>query len=197
MVDMLGPKDRQIAGYSKGMKQRVKMAASLVHEPAVLLLDEPFNGMDPMQREQLMILLRRLGAEGHTVLFSSHVLEEVEQIAQNIEVVVTGLHAASGDFRAIRRLMTERPLQYSITSSNNRWLASALISGEPAGESVQAVDLQPSALKVEVLDAGRFAHALPALASSGGVRLYDVTPADESLESVFTYLVNRQSRSAR
>jgi ABC-2 type transport system ATP-binding protein len=197
LVDMLGPKDRQIAGYSKGMKQRVKMAASLVHQPAVLLLDEPFNGMDPMQREHLMDLMRRLGSDGYTVLFSSHVLEEVEQIAQNIEVVVTGRHAASGDFRAIRRLMTERPLQYRISSSNNRWLAAALVGADQSGEAVQAIDLQPSALNVEVRDVVRFSHALPALARSGNVRLFDVSPADESLESVFAYLVNRQSRSAR
>ena len=95
------------------MKQRIKMASALVHDPAVLLLDEPFNGMDPRQRLQLMDLLRRWAAQGRTVLFSSHILEEVEQIAGSIEVMVAGRHAASGDFREIRRLMTERPHQYT------------------------------------------------------------------------------------
>ena len=89
---------RTIATYSKGMRQRVKMASALVHDPSVLLLDEPFNGMDPRQRLHLMDLLRRLGSEGRTILFSSHILEEVEQVARQIEVVVAGRHAASGDF---------------------------------------------------------------------------------------------------
>ena len=109
LVDMTAAADREIGTYSKGMKQRIKMASALVHDPAVLLLDEPFNGMDPRQRLHLMDLLTRLGVEGRTVLFSSHILEEVEEIAGTIEVMVAGRHAASGDFREIRRLMTERP----------------------------------------------------------------------------------------
>lgn len=87
-VEMEYAQDRKIATYSKGMRQRVKMASALVHDPSVLLLDEPFNGMDPRQRMQLMDLLRRMGDEGRTVLFSSHILEEVEQLASHIEVVV-------------------------------------------------------------------------------------------------------------
>lgn len=100
-VQMEYAQDRKISTYSKGMRQRVKMASALVHDPSVLLLDEPFNGMDPRQRMQLMELLRRMGAEGRTVLFSSHILEEVEQLASHIEVIVAGRHAASGDFRRI------------------------------------------------------------------------------------------------
>ena len=110
------------------MKQRIKMATALVHDPTVLLLDEPFNGMDPRQRLHLMDLLHQLGDEGRTVLFSSHILEEVEQIAGRIEVMVAGRHAASGDFREIRRLMTQRPHQYTIRSSDDRALASAVIA---------------------------------------------------------------------
>ena len=94
------------------MKQRIKMATALVHDPAVLLLDEPFNGMDPRQRLHLMESVRRLSDQGRTVLFSSHILEEVEQIATHIEVMLAGRHAASGDFREIRRLMTDRPHRY-------------------------------------------------------------------------------------
>jgi ABC-2 type transport system ATP-binding protein len=110
-VQMTEVKDRNIATFSKGMKQRIKIATALVHEPQVLLLDEPFNGMDPRQRIQLMDLLHKMGDDGRTILFSSHILEEVEQIAGNIQVMVAGRHAASGDFRDIRRLMTERPHQ--------------------------------------------------------------------------------------
>lgn len=127
-VEMEYAQDRRISTYSKGMRQRVKMASALVHEPSVLLLDEPFNGMDPRQRMQLMELLRRMGAEGRTVLFSSHILEEVEQLASHIEVIVAGRHAASGDFRKIRRLMTDRPHRYLVRSSDDRALAAALIA---------------------------------------------------------------------
>ncbi|HET6626516.1 MAG TPA: ABC transporter ATP-binding protein, partial [Nocardioidaceae bacterium] len=88
LVEMSDAQDRTISTYSKGMRQRIKMASSLVHDPAALLLDEPFNGMDPRQRIHLMDLLRTMGAEGRTVLFSSHILEEVEQVARQIEVVV-------------------------------------------------------------------------------------------------------------
>lgn len=186
-VEMMDAKDRDIGTYSKGMKQRVKMATALVHDPSVLLLDEPFNGMDPRQRLHLMDLLRRLGDEGRTVLFSSHILEEVEEIAGTIEVIVAGRHAASGDFRRIRRLMTERPHQYTISSSDDRRLAAAII----ADGSADTVDLTSGTLAVQAPDLGVFVHALPRLARDHGIRLLDVSPADESLESVFAYLVAR------
>ena len=109
IVQMTDVQDRDVRTYSKGMKQRIKMATAVVHDPEVLLLDEPFNGMDPRQRLQLMELLHTMGDSGRTVLFSSHILEEVEQIAGRIEVMVAGRHAASGNFREIRRLMTQRP----------------------------------------------------------------------------------------
>lgn len=186
-VEMLDASDRPIATYSKGMKQRVKMATALVHDPAVLLLDEPFNGMDPRQRLHLMDLLRRLATEGRTVLFSSHILEEVEQIADTIEVLVAGRHAASGDYRRIRRLMTERPHQYTISSSDDRRLAAAIIGAGAA----DGVTVAGGTLAVQTSDFGRFTRALPRLAQESGVRLLEVNPADESLESVFAYLVAR------
>ena len=200
-VEMTAAKDRDIATFSKGMKQRIKIATALVHDPQVLLLDEPFNGMDPRQRIQLMDLLHKMGEEGRTILFSSHILEEVEQIAGNIQVMVAGRHAASGDFRDIRRLMTERPHQYWIRSDNDRALAAAII----AEDSASAVELVASsgsgsttgtrdtsaALHVEATDVSRFVRLLPQLAARHGIRLYEVSPADESLESVFSYLVAR------
>jgi ABC-2 type transport system ATP-binding protein len=169
------------------MKQRVKMAAALVHDPAVLLLDEPFNGMDPRQRLQLMGLIRRMGEEGRTVLFSSHILEEVEQVASHIEVVVAGRHAASGDFRAIRRLMIDRPHVFLLRSSDDRRLAAALIA-DGSTASVE-LDARERALRVHAVDFQRFVQLLPRLARDQGLRLYEVSPSDESLESVFSYLV--------
>ena len=187
VVDMVEPAGRRLDTYSKGMRQRIKIAAALVHDPTVLLLDEPFNGVDPRQRMHLMDLLRRLGDEGRTVLFSSHILEEVERLARHIEVVVSGRHAASGDFGAIRRLMTDRPVQYAVQSSDNRILASVLM----AQESVRAVSLRGDQLDVQVGDLGSFAVDLPRLARQHDVTLFELSPSDESLESVFAYLVAR------
>ncbi|MFI9627509.1 ABC transporter ATP-binding protein [Streptomyces sp. NPDC052042] len=186
-VEMEYAQDRKISTYSKGMRQRVKMASALVHEPSALLLDEPFNGMDPRQRMQLMDLLRRMGAEGRTVLFSSHILEEVEQLASHIEVIVAGRHAASGDFRKIRRLMTDRPHRYLVRSSDDRALAAALIA-DPSTAGIE-VDLGERALRIQAVDFGRFTELLPKVAREHGIRLLTVSPSDESLESVFSYLV--------
>ncbi len=187
VVELEDAADRRIGTYSKGMRQRIKIASALVHDPGVLLLDEPFNGVDPRQRVQLMTLLQRMGSEGRTVLFSSHILEEVEQVARHIEVMVSGRHAASGDFGAIRRLMTDRPDRFVVVSSDDRALAAALMN-EP---SVQGVAMRPQGgVDIEVSDFGTFAVRLPLVARDGGVRLTEVAPTDESLESVFSYLVS-------
>ena len=187
LVEMTDAQDRTISTYSKGMRQRIKMASSLVHDPTVLLLDEPFNGMDPRQRMHLMELLRTMGAEGRTVLFSSHILEEVEQVARQIEVVVAGRHAASGDFGAIRRLMTDRPNRFVLRTGDDRTMASVLL----ADGSVRGARLRPEGgIEIEASDFGRFSEVLPRLARDHGVRLLEVTPTDESLESVFAYLVS-------
>ncbi|MFH0243291.1 ABC transporter ATP-binding protein [Streptomyces sp. HK10] len=186
-VEMEYAQDRKVSTYSKGMRQRVKMASALVHEPSVLLLDEPFNGMDPRQRMQLMELLRRMGDGGRTVLFSSHILEEVEQLASHIEVIVAGRHAASGDFRRIRRLMTDRPHRYLVRSSDDRALAAALIA-DPSTAGIE-LDWSERALRVQAIDFTRFTEQLPRIAREHGIRLLTVSPSDESLESVFSYLV--------
>ncbi|AIA04774.1 MULTISPECIES: ABC transporter ATP-binding protein [Streptomyces] len=186
-VEMEHAQDRKVSTYSKGMRQRVKMASALVHDPSVLLLDEPFNGMDPRQRMQLMELLRQMGDEGRTVLFSSHILEEVEQLASHIEVVVAGRHAASGDFRKIRRLMTDRPHRYLVRSDDDRALAGALIA-DPSTAGIE-VDVVEGALRIQAVDFARFTALLPRVARDHGIRLLTVSPSDESLESVFSYLV--------
>jgi ABC-2 type transport system ATP-binding protein len=185
IVDMAEAQGRKIATYSKGMRQRIKVAAALVHDPAVLLLDEPFNGMDPRQRLHMMDLLAKLGAEGRTIVLSSHILEEVERLAGTIQVIVSGRLAASGDFRAIRRLMTSRPHVFLVRTSDDRLLGSALI-GRPA---VTGVELTSGGLQVRASDYGTFSRELAALARDQGIRLRAVLPEDESLESVFAYLV--------
>ncbi|GAA0996720.1 ABC transporter ATP-binding protein [Acrocarpospora macrocephala] len=187
LVEMTAAKDRRIETYSKGMRQRVKVAGALVHEPQVLLLDEPFNGMDPRQRLHLMDLVRKLGAAGRTILFSSHILEEVERVAQQIEVLVAGRHAASGDYREIRRRMTDRPHLFRVRSSDDRRLAAALIADASSG----GVSLTAQGLEVRTEDFRRFTRLLPRLARDLNVHLWQVSPTDEDLESVFSYLSGR------
>ncbi len=186
-VDLEDAAGRPTGGYSKGMKQRIKVAAALVHDPSVLLLDEPFNGADPRQRLQLTELLHVLAAEGRTIIFSSHILEEVERLAERVLVVVGGRLAASGDFREIRRLMTDRPHTFTLRTSDDRKLASALVGHG----SVVGVELGESRLTVRTSQLGAFALAVPAIARSSGVTLRELRPTDESLEDVFSYLVSR------
>jgi ABC-2 type transport system ATP-binding protein len=185
MVEMTDAQDRRISTYSKGMRQRIKVAAALVHDPEIVLLDEPFNGMDPRQRLHMMDLLHAQGDLGRVIVFSSHILEEVERLSGTIQVIVGGRLAASGDFRAIRRLMTNRPHVFVVRSSDDRALGSALIS-RPA---VRAVELTPKGLQVLAADYGTFTRELAGLSREHGIRLTEVLPADESLESVFTYLL--------
>ncbi len=186
-VELAGAQDRAIGTYSKGMRQRIKVASALVHDPQVLLLDEPFNGMDPRQRLQMMDLLRRMAAAGRVILFSSHILEEVERVAERVLVIVAGRLAASGDFREIRRLMTDRPHTFTIRSSDDRALAAALM-GEPI---IAGVSLDDGLLTVRTADFGAFSRSLAGVARRADIRLHELLPTDESLESVFSYLVRR------
>ena len=188
MTDMADAADRRIATYSKGMRQRIKVAAALVHDPWILLLDEPFNGMDPRQRIHMMELLGKLGAEGRTILFSSHILEEVERLSGTIQVMVAGRLAASGDFREIRRLMTSRPHVFNIRSSDDRRLA-ALLVGRPY---TNAVELTGKGLQVRTSDFGAFCAQIAALTRDHKIALRELLPTDESLESVFGYLISSQ-----
>jgi ABC-2 type transport system ATP-binding protein len=185
MVELDDAADRPIETYSKGMRQRAKVAAALVHDPRVLLLDEPFNGMDPRQRLHMTDLLAGLGRDGRVIVFSSHILEEVERLADTVQVVVAGRLAASGDFRTIRRLMTNRPHVFLVRSGDDRALARALL----ASPAVRGVELTGRGLEIHADDHGAFTRQLAALSRAAGISLREVVPADESLESVFAYLV--------
>jgi len=185
LLEMTDAQDRKIATYSKGMRQRIRVAGALVHDPEVLLLDEPFNGMDPRQRLQMMDLLHEMGEEGRTILFSSHILEEVERLSGTIQVIVSGRLAASGDFRAIRRLMTSRPHVFLVRTSDDRKLGATLI-GRPA---VNGVEVTGHGLSVRAADYGTFTREIATLTRDQGIALRELLPEDESLESVFAYLV--------
>ena len=187
LVELEDAADRPIGTYSKGMRQRAKVAAALVHDPSILLLDEPFNGMDPRQRLHMMDLLHTMAAQGRTILFSSHILEEVERLAGRVLVIVSGRLAASGDFREIRRLMTDRPHTFTLRSSDDRALASALL----AESTTAGAALDGGLLTVRTNDFGAFSRAISGIARRHQIRLHELLPTDESLESVFSYLVRR------
>jgi ABC-2 type transport system ATP-binding protein len=187
-VDLEVAAGRPIGTYSKGMRQRVKIAGALVHEPQILLLDEPFNGMDPRQRLHMIELLRSMAAQGRAILFSSHILEEVERLAEQVLVINAGRLAAAGDYRQIRRLMTDRPHTFVIKSSDDRRLAAAFLA-EPA---VFGAELQDGRLNVRVSEFSGFTRIVARVARDAAVTLYEVAPADDSLESVFAYLTSRR-----
>jgi ABC-2 type transport system ATP-binding protein len=186
-VELEDAQDRLMQGYSKGMRQRAKIAASLVHDPQLLILDEPFNGTDPRLRLHLMELFRRLAREGRTIIFSSHILEEVERLADEVLVILDGRLAAAGDFHQIRRLMTDRPHAFTLRSSDDRLLASRLFQ-EPY---VAAVAIDDAGLEVRTTDFNAFSAAIAGLVQRCGVTLHELRPSDESLESVFSYLVRK------
>jgi ABC-2 type transport system ATP-binding protein len=187
-VELEAAADRPVGTYSKGMRQRVKIAGALVHEPSILLLDEPFNGMDPRQRLHMIELLRSMAAGGRTILFSSHILEEVERLAEQVLVINAGRLAAAGNYRQIRRLMTDRPHTFVVRSSDNRRLAAAFLA-EPA---VFGAELQADQLAIRVAEFNGFTRIVARVARDAGVSLFAVAPTDDSLESVFAYLTSRR-----
>ncbi len=179
--------DRPLGTYSRGMRQRMRLAAALVHEPELLLLDEPLSGTDPRQRLEFEQLMRRLAAEGRTILISSHILEEVEALADNILLMVGGKLAASGDFHAIRAKLDERPYRVRVDTNDPRSMASALI-GTEAVDSVTVTS--EGTLVVLSSNVTALQRSIPRIAKERNIRLLRVEPLDESLESVFGYLVD-------
>jgi ABC-2 type transport system ATP-binding protein len=186
LVDLADAQHRAMDTYSRGMRQRMRLAATLVHDPELLILDEPLNGADPRQRVQFQQLLRKLAGDGRTIVLSSHILEEVEQLAETVLLIVNGKLAASGGFRAIRAALNQRPYHVRVMCDAPRRLASAIVGLN----SVDAVHMDPDGalvvLSSNVLD---LQVELPRLAQSAGIRLLRVEPLDDSLESVFGYLV--------
>ncbi len=184
-VDLTDVSHRKLEGYSKGMRQRAKVAAALVGGPDVLFLDEPLNGADPVQRAHLIDLFRRLGDQGRTVIVSSHVLAEVERMADRVIAMVDGRLAAEGTVASLRALMTDKPRLVRIVTDQPRDLGSLLLRNE----KVAGLRIEGQTVEVSTSDAGALAMALPGAARDAGIRVRQILPADESLESVFRYLV--------
>ena len=188
LVDLSEAQHRPMATYSRGMRQRMRLAATMVHDPEVLVLDEPLNGADPRQRVQFQQLLLRLAADGRTIVISSHILEEVEQLADTVLLMVNGKLAASGGFRAIRAALDQRPYHVKIMCDAPRRLASAVLGLD----SVDAVSVDPDgAVVVLSRNVRDLQIELPRLAQSAAIGLRRMEPLDDSLESVFGYLVER------
>jgi ABC-2 type transport system ATP-binding protein len=184
-VGLLDVADRKVGGFSKGMRQRAKVASSLVTAPRVLVLDEPLNGADPVQRVALIGLFQALGAQGRTVIVSSHVLNEVERLASRQIVVIRGRLAAAGDHHAIRDALADRPRAVSVRTPAARALAARLMDTDV----VRGVTVDGTTLVVSSQSAGELAEVLPVAARDVGARLLEVRPLDDSLESVFRELL--------
>ena len=185
----LDPDDpRRLSTYSKGMRQRIKLAQAIVHDPPVIALDEPLTGLDPRQRREMIQLFHRLGAEGKCVIVSSHVLDEVERFGSRVLVIAQGRLAAEGDFREIRNLMDDRPLRISIRTDEPRALAIALLDrGAITGCRLEGSD----AVVVDTTGPAAFRRAVAPAARDRNASLLEVRPLDDDLESVFRYLVGR------
>lgn len=188
-VGMTGNMHRAIRGYSKGMRQRTKLAQALVHEPCVLFLDEPFTGTDPVGRHEMIEVIRGMGAAGCSVLVSSHVLHEVQALTPNIVLLHRGRLVAEGHVRQLRDLIDAHPHRIVLVCDAFRALAARVVEWDDV-EGVKVMQRE-KALVVETRQPDAFYSRLPALATSDGVAIREVYSEDDNLEAVFKYLVSR------
>ena len=187
-VQLTEDADRPLSGFSKGMRQRAKVAAALVHDPGVLILDEPLNGTDPVQRARLSELFVRLGREGKTIIVSSHVLAEVERMAARVVAMVNGRLAAAGSVAALRDAMSDTPRLIRIDTDRPREMARRLL----VGKWVEAVRVDPAGVEVRTTDAGALGLDIAVAARETDSVVTVVSAEDDSLESVFRYLVDQR-----
>ncbi|MGV3618040.1 MAG: ATP-binding cassette domain-containing protein [Fimbriimonas sp.] len=190
VLEMVGMKDRahrKIAGYSKGMRQRIKLAQAMLHDPDIILLDEPLNGLDPVGRRELIDILGALAANGKCIVVSSHILFEVEQMTRSILLLHRGRLLAAGDLREIRKLIDRHPHKIRIETESPRRVA-ALLSELPNVVSMR-FDRAGDAFELEVRDPNDFYDALADVVLEHGVAVRSFSSPDNNLESVFRYLV--------
>jgi ABC-2 type transport system ATP-binding protein len=188
-VGMTRHKDRAIGGYSKGMRQRTKLAQAFVHDPEVLFLDEPLTGTDPVARRDLMDIIQRLGSEGKSVLVSSHVLHEVQSLTPTIVLLNHGRLVAEGHVREIRDLIDKHPHHIALVCDEYRRLAARLLSLDDV-EGVRVL-ADEKRLMVETRSPDAFYSRLPALSLEDGLAIKEIYSDDDNLEAVFKYLVSK------
>jgi len=188
-VGMTKNKDRAVGGYSKGMRQRTKLAQALVHDPEVLFLDEPLTGTDPVARRDLMDIIQRLGGEGKSVLVSSHVLHEVQSLTPNIILLNHGRLVAEGHVRQLRDLIDKYPHHIVLICDDYRKLAGRVLAWEDV-EGVRVLATERG-LMVETRSPDAFYGRLPQLSLEDGTAIKEVYSDDDNLEAVFKYLVKK------
>lgn len=177
---------RKVNSYSKGMRQRVRLAQALAHDPQVLVLDEPLNGLDPVVRAETIALFRQLAADGRHVILSSHVLQEVDVISDRVVLMANGMVVAEGDIRGVREEMHEHPSQFLIRCAEPARLAALLFERAPVTEA--RVIEQDGTLLVLTRDRRAFTRTLTVLAASG-LGIESIVPADENVNALYEYLV--------
>ena len=187
LVDMLEAKDKKVSAYSKGMRQRIKFAQALVHEPELLFLDEPLSGMDAIGRRKTINLIKELGVNGKTVIVSSHILHEIESMTNNILLINHGRILAEGNVHEIRELIDEHPHNVYISCNKPRILASLLINYEDVA-SVN-VDVENSGVVIETVKPDDFYSHLPAIILENDIKVENIHSPDDNLQAVFQYLV--------
>ena len=186
VVGLVEAADRKIGGYSKGMRQRVKLAQALVHDPELLILDEPLNGMDPLMRRRTIRLIKDWARSGKSVLVSSHILHEIESMTSNILLVNNGRILAEGNVHQIRELIDEHPHTVLVRAADPRRLAQHLM----AQDDVLSVTFEEGAVVIQTARPDSFYARLTKLAATGDAGdIEEITSPDDNLQAVFKYLV--------
>jgi len=189
-VNLAESMHRKAGGYSKGMRQRTKLAQAIAHEPELLVLDEPLTGLDPIGRRDLINLLRDLGEEGKSILISSHVLHEVESLTENILLLHRGRLLAQGTVTEVRRLLSKHPSRIELSAKRPRELARELFAyDEVLSVRLGSTDTNGGRIDLETSDAAQFFRRLTGVAAQGGYGIESLASADASLEAIFDYLV--------
>jgi ABC-2 type transport system ATP-binding protein len=197
MLEQVGLRDaadRRVAGYSKGMRQRLRLGLALAVDPQVLILDEPLNGLDPLARAELIALLRAQAVAGRHVILSSHILHEVDLLSDQVVLLNEGYVVAEGNIQAVRGEMRRHPLQVLIRCDAPQALAARLMEEDGVVEIKLHAD--KGGLLVRTEDADAFFHALNGIVLASGARIEAVAPADDDVQSVYQYLIQDAGRGA-
>ncbi|HEX5883947.1 MAG TPA: ABC transporter ATP-binding protein [Pyrinomonadaceae bacterium] len=193
-VNLVEAADRKVAGYSKGMRQRIRLAQSIAHEPSVLILDEPLNGLDPMVRAETMALFRKLASEGLHLIISSHILHEVDMMSDRVVLINNGYIVAEGNIHGVRDEMEEHPMQILIRCDQPAKLASYVFAQNHVVEARLHDDR--GGLFVKTRDADRFYLLLNRAIAEGELNVESVAPVDDDMSAVYQYLIGTTGGSA-